>query len=137
MKDENITFLGTGWSFPPAFSKVRKSLELVSHTEDIRQSLEILLSTRPGERITQPDYGCDLSQLLYEPLTVGLGTHIKELVRTAILYFEPRILLERVDVKPDPAQEGIVSISIDFSIRVTNTRTNFIYPFYITEGTDL
>ncbi|MEM9685328.1 MAG: GPW/gp25 family protein [Bacteroidota bacterium] len=137
MEHKNIAFLGTGWSFPPAFSKVRKSLELVSHTEDIRQSLEILLSTRPGERITQPDYGCDLSQLLYEPLTLGLGTYIKELVRTAILYFEPRILLERVDVKPDATQEGIVNIGIDYTIRATNTRTNYVYPFYLIEGTDL
>lgn len=137
MKNENIAFLGTGWSFPPNFSGTKKGLELVSDTEDIRQSLEILLSTRPGERITRPDYGCDLTQLLYEPLTTGLATYIEDLIRTAILYHEPRIMLERVEITPDPEQEGIVNISIDYVVRTTNSRTNYVYPFYIKEGTDI
>lgn len=137
MENENTSFLGTGWGFPPAFSKAKEGLELVSGTEDIRQSMEILLSTRPGERITRPDYGCDLTQLLYEPLTTGLTTYIKDLIRTAILYHEPRIRLERVAVILNPEQEGIIDISIDYIVKTTNSRTNYVYPFYIREGTDI
>ena len=137
MENENIAFLGTGWGFPPTFSRSEEGLELVSDTEDIRQSLKILLSTRQGERITRPDYGCDLTQLLYEPLTIGLTTVIKDLVRTAILYHEPRIRLERIDVNPNPEHEGIIDISIDYTIKTTNARTNYVYPFYIKEGTDI
>ena len=137
MKNENIAFLGTGWSFPPDFSRAKKGLELVSGTEDIRQSLEILLSTRPGERITLPDYGCDLTRLLYEPLTTGLVTYIEDLIRTAIIYHEPRIRLEQVDIVPDPEQEGAVNISVDYVVKTTNSRTNYVYPFYIKEGTGI
>lgn len=137
MKNENIAFLGKGWSFPPNFSKSQKGLELVSDNEDIRQSLEILLSTRPGERVTRLDYGCDLTQLLYEPLTTGFITYIKDLIRTAILYHEPRIRLEEVNVIPRVEQEGVIDINVDYTIRTTNTRTNYVYPFYIKEGTNI
>ena len=137
MENENIAFLGTGWGFPPSFSRTEEGPELVSGAEDIRQSLEILLSTPQGERITRPDYGCNLTQLLYEPLTIGLTTYIKDLIRTAILYHEPRIRLERVDIAVNPEREGIIDISIDYTIKTTNTRTNYVYPFYIKEGTNI
>ena len=52
-------FLGTGWAFPPEFHRYgeQAGVKLVSEEEDIRESLGILLSTRPGERIMQPGYG--------------------------------------------------------------------------------
>ena len=48
------TFLGTGWSFPPKFNKKSKRVEMISDVKDIKSSLEILLSTRLGERIMVP-----------------------------------------------------------------------------------
>lgn len=137
MENDNLDFLGTGWGFPPAFSKMSNSVEMVSYAEDIRQSLEVLLSTQPGERITQPEYGCDLSELIYEPLTIGFSTYIEDLIRTAIVYHEPRILLEHVAVALDTEEEDVVTISIDYSVRTTNSRTNYVYHYYIVEGTNL
>ncbi|RQP08730.1 MAG: hypothetical protein EAS52_24730, partial [Parapedobacter sp.] len=60
------SFLGTGWSFPPQFDNEGGSVEMLSDGEDIRSSLEILLSTRPGERVMRPNYGC-----LYQVFHVG------------------------------------------------------------------
>lgn len=137
MKNENIAFLGTGWSFPPDFSKAQRGLQLVSDTEDIRQSLEILLSTRPGERITRPDYGCNLSRLLYEPLTTGLTTYCKDIIRTAILYHEPRIRLIQVELTPHKEQQEVIDISLEYLVKTTNTRNNYVYPFYLNEGTNI
>jgi len=42
-------FLGTGWSFPPTFTRRGADVALVSGVEDIHQSLQILLSPRLGE----------------------------------------------------------------------------------------
>lgn len=137
MKNENIAFLGTGWSFPPDFSKAKKGLELVSDTEDIRQSLEILLSTRPGERITRPDYGCNLTHLLYEPLTTSLITYSKDLISTAILYHEPRIRLTNIDIAAHSEHDAIIDISMEYIVKTTNARNNYVYPFYIKEGTNI
>ena len=71
-------FLGTGWEFPPAFVPVeeKSTVAMVSGRIDIEQSLGILLSTLPGERIMQPRYGCDLTPILFEPLTTSLITDI-------------------------------------------------------------
>ena len=60
MKQHPQSFLGRGWSFPPRFDDRQYTIMMVEEEEDIRQSLRILFSTLPGERLMKPDYGCDL-----------------------------------------------------------------------------
>ena len=55
------SFLGTGWKFPPEFNNQTGTVEMVSDYTDIKESLDILLSTSLGERVMQPDYGCNLN----------------------------------------------------------------------------
>jgi hypothetical protein len=130
----NTDFIGTGWSFPPTFNKQTKAVELVSGKEDIEGSLHILLSTTIGERVMQPLYGCNLKQFLFEPTNTALTAHIKKLVEDAILYFEPRIKLEQLNVDAD---DGRMEITVEYTIKINNSRSNFVYPFYLKEGTDL
>ena len=66
MEENAKSFLGTGWSFPPRFSKQAEGLELSSFEDDIAESLYILLSTTPGERIMNPEYGCDLQSQVFQ-----------------------------------------------------------------------
>jgi phage baseplate assembly protein W len=68
---DDQSFLGRGWSFPPAFSRSGAEVEMVSGAEDIRQSLGILLSTRLGERLMQDEFGCDLQHVLFEEIDRG------------------------------------------------------------------
>lgn len=133
---DTITFLGQGWGFPPEFTKGDHSVKMIADEEDIRSSLEILLSTSIGERIMQPTYGCDLKKLLFETLDTGLKAYIEDLIRTAILYHEPRIRLDEITLiaKPD---EGRIDIILDYTIRASNSRYNFVYPFYLREGTEI
>jgi phage baseplate assembly protein W len=60
-------------------------------------------------------------------------------IESAILYHEPRIDLERVDVEEDPesALEGRVMIGVTYRVKTTNSRFNFVFPFYRDEGTDI
>ena len=138
MKDKKgqNSFLGTGWQFPPRFVKGPGTTVMASGEEDIHQSLEILLTTTVGERFLRPTYGCDLVKYLFEPLDDGLTAYIRDLVNTAILYHEPRIRL--LDLKLHPQEnEGIVLIELEYRIRTTNARRNFVFPFYKDEGTDV
>lgn len=128
------SFLGTGWSFPPQFSKTEKTSKLISNEEDIKNSLVVLLATRVGERIMQPKYGCNLDVLLFEPMDTTLKTYIKDLVYTAIYYFEPRIKPDDVILSTLDAS-GSILIEVQYTIRATNTRHNLVYPFYLEEGT--
>ncbi len=131
--EENSAFLGTGWSFPPSFNQNTATIEMVSEEEDIIQSLEIILSTRPAERIMQPDFGCDLSQFLFEELSQSLITGIRGIIADAILYHEPRIDLDNIDIN-ESQKEGLLLISITYTVRTTNSRFNLVYPFYLNEA---
>lgn len=124
------SFLGTGWGFPPQFSKSLQNVGMLSDADDIQSSLEILLSTRPGERVMRPDYGCNLDELVFEPLTTTFKTYIKDLVSTAILYHEPRIEVNKIELEDTGELEGRILIIIDYTIRSTNSRFNFVFPFY-------
>ena len=127
------SFLGTGWGFPPAFSNKTAAVGLLSNEDDIQSSLEILLTTRQGERVMRPDYGCNLDELVFEPLTTTFKTYIKDLISTAILYYEPRIDVNKIELDDTGELEGRILISIDYTVRATNSRFNFVFPFYKTE----
>ncbi|MFT4601144.1 MAG: phage baseplate assembly protein W [Arenicella sp.] len=103
---------------------------------DIKESLVILLGTIPGERFLHPEYGCDISELAFEVLTVSLKTKIGDIIKTAVILFEPRITMEAVGFELVP-KDGLVYVHLRYLIRATNSRTNMVYPFYVKEGTDL
>ena len=133
----NKEFLGIGWSFPPTFQTGGFGVTTVAEEEDVKQSLEIILSTTPGERVMRPDFGCNMREMVFEPLNTTVITYMRDRIEKAILYHEPRIDLKKVSINTANANEGEVLIEIDYSIRTTNSRQNFVYPFYINEGTDV
>ena len=128
-------FLGTGWSFPPTFSRASLSVDMVSNDVDIHQSLYILFSTFLGERIMVPEYGSNLAQMVFRILNRTLLTQIQTMVSQAILNWEPRIDVNSVQVAQDPRNQSTILIDVEYTIRSTNTRSNFVYPFYKTEAT--
>ncbi len=109
---------------------------MLLNVQDIESSLEILLSTRPGERILNPTYGCNMDRLLFENINTSLKTFMADLIITAILYHEPRISVETVDFSSGDDLSGVVLIEIAYLVRSTNSRRNFVYPFYKKEGTN-
>lgn len=130
-------FLGTGWSFPPQFDKEVGSVNMVRAEEDINQSLHILLSTSLGERVMQPDYGCNLRDYQFEPASNSLIGYLKDLVQRAILFYEPRIQVDRIDISPPESfelLEGVLRIAVDYTIAGTNSRFNYVYDFYLREA---
>jgi uncharacterized protein len=128
-------FLGRSWSFPPTFTRAG-TVSMVSGEDAIRSSLAILLSTELGERIMRPDYGCDLHAMLFDRMDVSAPALLKDMVETAILYHEPRIKLLRLGLTPLPEQ-GRIDLTIEYLVRATNARSNYVYPFYLQEGTSL
>ncbi len=132
---EKKSFSGTGWSFPPTFNNISGTVETVSDEIDIIQSLHILLSTQLKERVMRSDFGCDLTALLYENITVTLLTKIKGIIENAILLYEPRIDLIDVDFFNEKTNNGIINIEIVYQIKGTNSRKNYVFPYYLEEGT--
>jgi len=130
-------FLGKGWSFPPSFDAGLKGVEMTEKNEDIQKSLQILLTTAVGERVMQPKYGCNMDEMVFESLDTSTKTLIKDKIRTAILFFEPRIDVVTIVMNAVNELEGEILIEIEYVIRATNSRFNFVFPYYVNEGTEL
>jgi uncharacterized protein len=130
-------FLGKGWSFPPTFNRSIQTVEMTEKKEDIDRSLQILLTTTVGERVMQPKYGCNMEELLFEPLDTTNKSLIKDKIKTAILYFEPRIHATKIEINTQNEIEGELLIEVEYIIKATNSRYNFVFPFYKNEGTEI
>jgi phage baseplate assembly protein W len=131
------SFLGTGWAFPPSFDYNAGTVEMVSNIDDINESLNILLSTSLGERVMQPDYGCNLNDYMFESLNNSLIGLIKHHVENSILFYEPRIIAENVDVTAADSTDlfdGKFTITVEYTIPETNSRYNYVYDYYLKEA---
>jgi len=132
---DDAGFLGRGWAFPPRVNGYTGGAVLVEQAEDVADSLRILMSTRPGERIMQADYGCRLHDLVFETNSPETRSAAETAIRQAVLFYEPRITLHRVEVDLVDWLEGRMSVELSYSIDATNSRANMVFPFYLTEGT--
>ena len=130
---ENI-FLGRGWAFPPSFSKSQREVKILTNEELIHNSLMVLISTIPTERIMQPDYGCDLRDFFFEPLEVSLIKRMTDRIEQNIIKFEPRVRVIKIDTEDLNATDGRIDIHVHYEIKATNSRYNLVFPFYLEEG---
>ena len=95
----------------------------------------------------QPTYGCALRQFVFEPMTVATKTMMEKVIKDALLFHEPRIIVDKIQIglpgDADPRlvsetnDQGVLPISIEYRIITTNTRYNYVFPFYYNEGTNL
>jgi phage baseplate assembly protein W len=130
-------FLGRGWSFPPTFDRHRPGVRMLEQEDDIASSLHILLTTGEGERVMAPRYGCSMDELVFEELDTRTKTLMADKIEAAVLYHEPRITVEDVRLDDRAGLDGVVLIGIIYRVRATNSRFNFVFPFYRQEGTDI
>ncbi|EDM80953.1 GPW/gp25 [Plesiocystis pacifica SIR-1] len=132
-----VPFLGTGWGFPPTFTFGGAELVTTTGVEDIHQSLQILLATRLGERAMSEDYGCNLDEIVFEEVDQRLINRVTAMVNDAILYHEPRIELLDLQVSQDAKQAELLLIRLSYRVPETNSRFNMVYPFFLTEATEV
>ena len=137
MKNKEKAFLGTGWGFPPTFNKDLLSVEMVSNEKDIKESLQIYLSTKIGERVMRSNYGCLVHDYLFEPFDENIISSIGHEIKRTIYEFEPRIHVHEVTTNKSDVNERIINIGVFYEIIATNVRDNIVFPFYINEGTNL
>lgn len=137
MVDDDRSFLGRGWAFPPRFDRVTGTVGMVSEDRDIRESLLILFSTSPGERVMLPEFGCSLHEHVFDGTDDTTLTNIKSLIFDAILFFEPRIKLEDIQFDTQRMPEGALQIILDYTVLTTNSRSNMVIPYYLSEGTNV
>jgi hypothetical protein len=96
---------------------VRGGVELVNEADAVRQAILLLVSTRPGERVMRPDYGCHLFRLAFAPnddTTAGLAIHY---VRAALARWEPRIAVLKLDAVRNLEHKSRLDIDLQYRLR--------------------
>ena len=126
-------FLGVGWKFPIQLDSDGK-FTLSKYEEDIEEAIIIILKTEPGERVMQPEFGCGIYEYIFETITMTNLMLMEDEVKKALLFYEPRIEVEAVKAIVDKKENGLILISIDYTVVSTNERQNLVYPFYLGEG---
>ena len=113
---------GIGWSFPPRFDHANgvAGVRMTTGEAEINGSLEVLFSTRLGERLFRPDFGSDLGDFLFRPMDSDTALRIRTLVEGTIRKYERRITVLGIDVDGGDKAEGKIHIVIRYRIRNTD-----------------
>ncbi|WP_373497798.1 GPW/gp25 family protein [Desulfococcus sp.] len=108
-------------------------IDMVSGHAAVRQSVLMLLTTPPGERVMRPDYGCDLQQLVFSPndaTTHGLAIHY---VKRALTRWEPRVEILFLDAAASAEDPGRMDIHLTYRLRRTGHREQLVIPVFMAE----
>lgn len=97
---DNRRIFGQGMAFPPRVDPDGRMAWSVGEA-NVHESIRIILSTEPGERLRLPAFGAGLRRFLFEPNTLATHTLIKQAIGEALKRWEPRIQLESVEVAAD------------------------------------
>jgi len=130
MKD----FLGRGWKFPVGVDATGR-IALSEYEDDISEALRIVLLTSKGERVMRQEFGASLHDFVFESMSATTIGRAQAAVTDALIKWEPRIEVLRVDVEPEQGEIGKLLIDIEYRVRATNNRFNLVFPFYLKEQT--
>ncbi len=132
-----MDFLGSGWKFPvdadapESGSGPINQIADSADTENIKESVRIILGTSKGERVMRPDLGCGINELVFEVINTTTISRITFHIKEALRKWEPRIEVVDVAVDYDYHKGNELKITITYLIRSSNKRQNLVYPFYL------
>jgi phage baseplate assembly protein W len=124
-------FAGSGWAFPVGLAQDGSLRMTQDGDQAIRDSIWMILSTSPGERVMRPDFGCGIADHVFDVNDPGTAGEISNSVRDALAEWEPRIDVLDVRADGDPADPNRLLVEISYQVRSSNSRLNLVYPFYL------
>jgi uncharacterized protein len=129
-------FLGNGLNFPLR-TDAHGQILLVTGSDDIDQSIRIIIGTTPGERVMRPTFGCRANELLFEPRSAGTISILQDYIFEALRIWEPRIDVLHVSISSEDSQTGILMAEIEYQIKATHDTRSIVYPFYIAQEQEI
>ncbi|NUR57404.1 MAG: GPW/gp25 family protein [Catenulispora sp.] len=131
--DPTDALIGRGWSYPAAVA-ADGTISLVGGTDDLERSIELILTTAPGERPMRPEFGCGAHALVFAAADAATAGRLADAVQQALDRWEPRIVVDYVDVTADELTPGLLYIDVQYTVRATNSPRNLVFPFYTLPG---
>lgn len=126
----NQSHLGKGLAFPLQMN-ARREFALSEGEKDIEQSIMIILSTRPGERVMRPTFGCRAHELLFDLRDAATLNLLRKYVEDALVFWEPRIQVLSINSMIDAGQDGTVIVEIEYRIKETHDVRSIVFPFFL------
>ena len=123
-------FEGRGWQFPIRIDDAGAIAE-AREEDKVRQSIEIILRTAPGERVMRPDFGCGIHDLVFDTISGAMIGRVASVVAGALATWEPRIDVLSVRPQQDTEDPTRLLIEINYRLRSSNSRFNLVFPFYV------
>lgn len=118
---DNRRIFGQGMAFPPRVGPDGRMAWSVGET-NVHESIRVILSTEPGERLRLPAFGAGLRRFLFEPNTLATHTLIKQAIGEALKRWEPRIQLESVEVAADSQDTESVIATLTYRLVATQVQ---------------
>jgi len=87
--------------------------------QSVRQLIQVILRTRPGEQLMRPEFGAGLENYLHESNTLTTRRRIRDQIAGSLARWEQRITVDRVDVMEVPDQPTQLRIEIGYRLRRT------------------
>lgn len=130
---DSRSFLGTGVRFPFTIGP-DGGFGSSGGERAVTESIWLVLSTAPGERVMNPTFGCAVHQLVLSPISEATIATVAHHVREALLTWEPRIDVLDVRVSTEGDLGQVLLVAVDYRLKDNNAINNVVYPFYIGEG---
>jgi len=102
-----------------------------STKDQIKSNLINLLLTNKGERIMNPEFGCNLKSVLFEGITEDTFDVIRNLINTNVGIFVPQVAISDIiiDDSPDYNNNNTISITIQYSIIISGNPDSITLQF--------
>lgn len=111
-------------NFPKLYNNITGKTNFATNIKSINQSLSLLLTTCKGELLGDPDYGCDLYALLFNPINNSLVAMIQREILQSIATYENRITLTTEDIHIN-SDDTTVKIIIQYTVKMNNEKGTY------------
>lgn len=126
--------LGRGWAFPPRWLPRPGGdigVTVVEGEEDVRQAILLLLRTALRERVMHPDYGVGIDRYVFAEQSAETRFRLQEDVRRALVRFEPRVIVDRVEASEGNGDEARIDVLIEYRLDPHRRPASLVFPFYL------
>lgn len=111
-----------GWKFPVQVDETNGKIKTVEDNENIKQSVRMILETRPQERKVVPDFGADLRPYIFETINPSVISSLESEVENAVKTWESHIRDLNVDVKSETGTVSYLEAGVDYITDIEPTQ---------------
>jgi phage baseplate assembly protein W len=86
----------------------------------VAYSVQQIILTVPGERMWNPEFGCRVKTIIFEPLTNTLAETVQSLIMEALRRWEPRVRVKASDITVVASQDINTRVTINISYTILN-----------------